>query len=124
MKKRKPPFQRFWYVTEQDRRTNGVWTHEYDFKPGEWVIAFFDDGYYGEIFRPAGVPEEKTIGRWNYDEDSGVISVEFLAEGSFVQKYVFEGEYLYEFGDESHIPLRRRTIIAHHAHVRYRLTKI
>ncbi len=124
MKKRRPSFLGYWYVMGLDSRLSGTWTHEYDMKPNEWVIAFFDDGYYGEMFRPEGVQEEKTIGRWSYDAASRVISVEFLAEGSFVQKYVFDGRFLYEFGDESYIPPRRRAIIAHYAYLRYRFVKV
>ncbi len=113
-----------WYIVRQETRVKGEWIHEYDFKPGEWTIAFFDDGFYGEIFRCKGLPEEKTIGRWAFDRDTGVISVEFLAEGSFAQRYIFDDEYLYKFGNDLYIPLHRGSIIAHHAHNRYRLEKV
>jgi hypothetical protein len=117
-----------WDVVEVQHRRRGEWVHEYDFKPGEWTVAFSPEGRHSEIFRPSGIPEEISVHEWSFDEVSGVIRLhsdgtppEFVRTAVFVETK--DETCLYHFDDTPHIRHDAEIIAAHHAHKRWRLVK-
>lgn len=116
------PFIGIWRVEVQETRIAGEWVREYEFAPGEWLLAFTTQGNYLETFRPEN---EKTLRQWTFDEPSGTISIFSDPSGFPSVKCVFGPDgRLYYYDDLPYIPRDAAAIVGHHAHTRLKLVKI
>ncbi|MDR1671712.1 MAG: hypothetical protein LBR57_04255 [Alistipes sp.] len=123
MKANETFFKGRWHAVAKERRVRGVWEPECEFAPREWWIEFNPAGAYREKI----VPESKEIfGRWAYDRQ-GILYVHATATPESLSRYVFDGTetegWLYAFEGIPHIPFIRRSIMAHHAHMRLKLIR-
>ncbi len=119
-------FLRLWDVAETQCRQDGEWIHEFDFEPGEWLIAFFEEGRFSEIFRPEGVPEEITVCDWVFDGASGIILLHVPGKPQeIVRKAVFDesggSAWLYSFEDAHNVGATREAVVEHLAHARWKI---
>ena len=111
-----------------EHRVAGEWRCECFIGPDDWSVGFLADGRYIDIYRPDGGDDDS--GRWSFDEQTGIISIELEC---VTVMHVFEeadeeevgevGGWLYIAESSRHIPLDRNLIIAHHAHTRYGLVR-
>ncbi len=122
-----------WSVAELQQRIRGKWVHDLFFEQGELVFDFYPDGRFSELFDPPDSRREFDTGSWALDRESGVTRLHFDGTSSKTNPHlsvVFDldsaagATWLYYFEDLPHILPTRDTVIAHHAHRRYKLTPL
>ncbi len=119
------PFLGVWDVVSQEHCERGMWVQDYEFVPGEWLVAFFIEGRCSEIFRPEGLPEQITSFDWAYDPYSGVITLrENDSLLGSVHTAVYDPPYLCFFDDQSHVAPDRAATVDHHTRERWLLRTV